>query len=204
MRIRELPVFNLFYRNKEVIRLAIPVFIELILGVGINYINQFMFAGVPEATNAIGQVNQIVNIFTVSFSVLATSSLILITQLKGSNNEEGVRKIYPLTIFLNLIIGIIVCLILVLIAGFIFDWMKVASNIIPYAKLYLYITAPSLIFYSLNQAFSSFLRANKRMIQPTIISLLTNVINVVICAIVLWGINGLDIRSKLIGVGLAT
>lgn len=204
MRIRELPVFNLFYRNKEVIRLAIPVFIELILGVGINYINQFMFAGVPEATNAIGQVNQIVNIFTVSFSVLATSSLILITQLKGSNNEEGVRKIYPLTIFLNLIIGIIVCLILVLIAGFIFDWMKVAPNIIPYAKLYLYITAPSLIFYSLNQAFSSFLRANKRMIQPTIISLLTNVINVVICAIVLWGINGLDIRSKLIGVGLAT
>lgn len=204
MRIRELPVFNLFYRNKEVIRLAIPVFIELILGVGINYINQFMFAGVPEATNAIGQVNQIVNIFTISFSVLATSSLILITQLKGSNNEEGVRKIYPLTIFLNLIIGIIVCLILVLIAGFIFDWMKVASNIIPYAKLYLYITAPSLIFYSLNQAFSSFLRANKRMIQPTIISLLTNVINVVICAIVLWGINGLDIRSKLIGVGLAT
>lgn len=204
MRIRELPVFNLFYRNKEVICLAIPVFIELILGVGINYINQFMFAGVPEATNAIGQVNQIVNIFTVSFSVLATSSLILITQLKGSNNEEGVRKIYPLTIFLNLIIGIIVCLILVLIAGFIFDWMKVASNIIPYAKLYLYITAPSLIFYSLNQAFSSFLRANKRMIQPTIISLLTNVINVVICAIVLWGINGLDIRSKLIGVGLAT
>lgn len=204
MRIRELPLINLFYRNREVIRLAIPVFIELILGVGINYINQFMFSGVPEATNAIGQVNQIVNIFTVSFSVLATSSLILITQLKGSNNEEGVRKIYPLTIFLNLIIGIIVCLILVLIAGFIFDWMNVASNIIPYAKLYLYITAPSLIFYSLNQAFSSFLRANKRMIQPTIISLLTNVINVVICAIVLWGINGLDIRSKLIGVGLAT
>ncbi len=204
MRIRELPVFNLFYRNKEVIRLAIPVFIELILGVGINYINQFMFSGVPEATNAIGQVNQIVNIFTVSFSVLATSSLILITQLKGSNNEEGVKKIYPLTIFLNLIIGIIVCLILILITGFIFDWMKVAPNITPYAKLYLYITAPSLIFYSLNQAFSSFLRANKRMIQPTIISLLTNVINVVICAIVLWGINGLDIRSKLIGVGLAT
>ena len=204
MRIRELPLINLFYRNREVIRLAIPVFIELILGVGINYINQFMFAGVPEATNAIGQVNQIVNIFTVSFSVLATSSLILITQLKGSNNEEGVRKIYPLTIFLNLIIGIIVCLILILIAGFIFVWMKVAPNIIPYAKLYLYITAPSLIFYSLNQAFSSFLRANKRMIQPTIISLLTNVINVVICAIVLWGINGLDIRSKLIGVGLAT
>lgn len=204
MRIRELPVFNLFYRNKEVIRLAIPVFIELILGVGINYINQFMFSGVPEATNAIGQVNQIVNIFTVSFSVLATSSLILITQLKGSNNEEGVKKIYPLTIFLNLIIGIIVCLILILIAGFIFDLMKVAPNIIPYAKLYLYITAPSLIFYSLNQAFSSFLRANKRMIQPTIISLLTNVINVIICAIVLWGINGLDIRSKLIGVGLAT
>ena len=64
---KNLPIFRLFYQNKETIKLALPVFIELILGVSIGYINQFMFAGFPQATNAIGQVNQVTNIFIVSF-----------------------------------------------------------------------------------------------------------------------------------------
>ena len=200
----KLGFFDLFKRNKETVKLAVPVFIELLLNVGINYVNQFMFAGFPVATNAIGQVNQISNIFIVSFSVLSTSSLILITQLRGMDDKESIKKIYPLTLFLNLIIGIIVAIILFLISPFIFNIMQVDSSIIEYAKLYLYITAPSLIFYSINQAFSSFLRANKRMIEPTIISLITNGVNILACVIVLWGISGLTLEQKLIGVGLAT
>lgn len=99
MKKQKFPLFSLFSRNKEVIKLAVPVFIELILGVGIGYVNQFMFAGVPQATNAIGQVNQISNIFIVAFSVLSTSSLILITQLKGLDNEEGIKRFIHLHYF---------------------------------------------------------------------------------------------------------
>ncbi len=201
---KNLPIFRLFYQNKETIKLALPVFIELILGVSIGYINQFMFAGIPQATNAIGQVNQVTNIFIVSFTVLSSSSLILIAQLKGSNNNEGIKKIYPLTLSINLILGLLVCLVLLLISFFIFNLMNVDTQIIPLAKLYLYISAPSLIFYSLNQAYSSFLRANKKMVQPTIISFATNISNIIISAIVIWGIPDLSIEEKIIGVGFAT
>ena len=201
---KNLPIFRLFYQNKETIKLALPVFIELILGVSIGYINQFMFAGIPQATNAIGQVNQVTNIFIVSFTVLSSSSLILITQLKGSNNNEGIKKIYPLTLSINLILGLLICLVLLLISFFIFNLMNVDTQIIPLAKLYLYISAPSLIFYSLNQAYSSFLRANKKMVQPTIISFATNISNIIISAIVIWGIPNLSIEEKIIGVGFAT
>ena len=201
---KNLPIFRLFYQNKETIKLALPVFIELILGVSIGYINQFMFVGIPQATNAIGQVNQVTNIFIVSFTVLSSSSLILITQLKGSNNNEGIKKIYPLTLSINLILGLLVCLVLLLISFFIFNLMNVDTQIIPLAKLYLYISTPSLIFYSLNQAYSSFLRANKKMVQPTIISFATNISNIIISAIVIWGIPGLSIEEKIIGVGFAT
>lgn len=201
---KNLPIFRLFYQNKETIKLALPVFIELILGVSIGYINQFMFVGIPQATNAIGQVNQVANIFIVSFTVLSSSSLILITQLKGSNNNEGIKKIYPLTLSINLILGLLVCLVLLLISFFIFNLMNVDAQIIPLAKLYLYISTPSLIFYSLNQAYSSFLRANKKMVQPTIISFATNISNIIISAIVIWGIPDLSIEEKIIGVGFAT
>ena len=74
--------------------------------------------------------------------------------------------------------------------------MDVDTQIIPLAKLYLYISAPSLIFYSLDQAYSSFLRANKKMIQPTIISFATNISNIIISAIVIWGIPDLSIEEK--------
>ena len=201
---KKLPIFRLFYENLETIKLALPVFIELILGVSIGYINQFMFAGIPQATNAVGQVNQVTNIFIVSFSVLSTSSLILISQLRGNNNLDGIKKIYPLTLFLNLIISLIVCFILLIISLFIFNLMGVDAQIIPLAKLYLYISAPSLIFFSLNQAYSSFLRANKKMVEPTIISFLTNIVNIIISSIVLWGIPNLSIEEKVIGVGFAT
>lgn len=201
---KNLPIFRLFYQNKETIKLALPVFIELILGVSIGYINQFMFAGIPQATNAIGQVNQVTNIFIVSFTVLSSSSLILIAQLKGSNNNEGIKKIYPLTLSINLILGLLICLVLLLISFFIFNLMNVDAQIIPLAKLYLYISASSLIFYSLNQAYSSFLRANKKMVQPTIISFATNISNIIISAIVIWGIPDLSIEEKIIGVGFAT
>lgn len=201
---KKLPIFRLFYENLETIKLALPVFIELILGVSIGYINQFMFAGIPQATNAVGQVNQVTNIFIVSFSVLSTSSLILISQLRGNNNLDGIKKIYPLTLFLNFIISLIVCFILLIISLFIFNLMGVDAQIIPLAKLYLYISAPSLIFFSLNQAYSSFLRANKKMVEPTIISFLTNIVNIIISAIVIWGIPNLSIEEKVIGVGFAT
>lgn len=67
-----------------------------------GYINQFMLAGIPIASNAVSQANQISNIFIVSFSVFSTSSLILITQLKGSGNNELLNKVYSLSFGLTL------------------------------------------------------------------------------------------------------
>ena len=42
------------------------------------------------------------------------------------------------------------------------------------------------------------------MKEPTMISLLTNVTNIIICAIVIFGFQEIDINSKIIGVGSAT
>lgn len=94
-------IFKIFKRNKDIVKLAVPVFLELILSVAMGYINQFMLAGIPIASNAVSQANQISNIFIVSFSVFSTSSLILITQLKGSGNNELLNKVYPLSFWVN-------------------------------------------------------------------------------------------------------
>lgn len=199
-------IFKVFKRNKDIVKLAVPVFLELILSVAMGYINQFMLAGIPIASNAVSQANQISNIFIVSFSVFSTSSLILITQLKGSGNNELLNKVYSLSFWVNFILGVVVSSLVIGLANPLFRMMQVADNVFPCAVMYQYVSGASIIFLALNQVLSSFLRANKKMTQPMLIAVITNVVNAIGVAITLWAFpdGTLDSIQKLIGVGLST
>lgn len=199
-------IFKIFKRNKDIVKLAVPVFLELILSVAMGYINQFMLAGIPIASNAVSQANQISNIFIVSFSVFSTSSLILITQLKGSGNNELLNTVYSLSFWVNFILGVVVSSLVIGLANPLFTMMQVADNVFPYAVMYQYVSGASIIFLALNQVLSSFLRANKKMTQPMLIAVITNVVNAIGVAITLWAFpdGTLDSIQKMIGVGLST
>ena len=199
-------IFKIFKRNKDIVKLAVPVFLELILSVAMGYINQFMLAGIPIASNAVSQANQISNIFIVSFSVFSTSSLILITQLKGSGNNELLNKVYSLSFWVNFILGVVVSSLVIGLANPLFTMMQVNPDVFPYAVMYQYVSGASIIFLALNQVLSSFLRANKKMTQPMLIAVITNVVNAIGVAITLWAFpdGTLDPIQKMIGVGLST
>lgn len=199
-------IFKVFKRNKDIVKLAVPVFLELILSVAMGYINQFMLAGIPIASNAVSQANQISNIFIVSFSVFSTSSLILITQLKGSGNNELLNKVYSLSFWVNFILGVVVSSLVIGLANPLFTMMQVNPDVFPYAVMYQYVSGASIIFLALNQVLSSFLRANKKMTQPMLIAVITNVVNAIGVAITLWAFpdGTLDSIQKMIGVGLST
>ena len=199
-----LPIIRVFKRNKNLIFLAVPVFLELMLSVAMGYVNQFLLSGIPLASNAVSQSNQITNIFVVSFSVLSNSSLILLSQLLGKKNEEeAVGRIYSLSLIINLVLGVIVAGICIGIAFFVFPLMGVDEAVIPYAIRYQIVSAPSLIFQALTNVFSSFLRANKKMAFPTAVAFLTNIVNAGIAALFIWGIPGKEM-DRLVGVALAT
>lgn len=199
-------VFETFKRNTSIVKLAIPVFLELILSVAMGYVNQFMLAGIPLASNAVSQANQIANIFIVSFSVFSTSSLILITQLKGSKNSLALNKVYPLSIWVNLVLGLLVSALVIGLANPLFLVMQVNKEVLPYATMYQYVSGVSIIFLALNQVLSSYLRANKKMTQPMIIAIVTNVTNAIGVAITLWAFpkGMLTPIEQLTGVALST
>ena len=167
---KSLPIIGAFARNKAIVKMAVPVFLELILSVAMGYVTQFLLTPIPLASNGVSQANQIANIFIVSFSVLSSSSLILLCQLVGKGDDESAKKIYPLSVYLNLLIGVIVALAVFGFSFFVFSWMGVKENVIPFAKAFLALTAPSFVFQALTNVFSAFLRANKRMVPPTAIA----------------------------------
>lgn len=202
----QVPIISVFKRNKSIVRLALPIFLELILSVAMGYINQFMLAGIPVASNAVGQSNQINSIFLVSFSVFSTSSLIIITQLRGEKHEEALKTVYPLAFWVNFVLGILVSAFVIGMAVPFFNLMQVNPKVLPYATLYQYVSGASILFLALNQVFSAFLRANKRMTEPMIIAIASNVINAIGVAITLWAIpkDMITVESQVIGVGIST
>lgn len=203
MEASRIPLIRVFKRNGAIVRMAVPVFLELILSVLMGYVNQFLLASIPAASNGVSQSNMIANMFIVSFSVLSTSSLILLTQIRGEH-QLSKDRIYSLSFFLNLIIGIIVSAILMGLSPFVFYWMGVDEEVIPYASQYLLYSSPSLVFYALTNVFGAFLRANKRMVFPTLVALSMNVVNALIAAIFIYGVPGLSEMEKMIGVAIAT
>ena len=122
-------LINTFKRNTYLIKLALPIFLELILQMLIGSVDQLMLTGNKTAVNGIIQANTLTNLVLIVFSVLSTASIILITQLNASGNKESADKIYALSFYFNLVIGILFSAFLYFFCEDIFVAMKVDSSV---------------------------------------------------------------------------
>ena len=73
-------------RPSYLLKLTWPVFVELILQMLVGNIDQFMVGQYSQlAVGAIGNANQILNVLIITFSVISTAAMILISQYLGAN-----------------------------------------------------------------------------------------------------------------------
>ncbi len=192
-------ILNLFKKNKTLITLALPIFLELFFQFLIGVIDSIQISFDQDAVSAINQTNAVINVINLVFAVLGTASIILITQFKGIKDEKNVNKIYCLSFYFNLIVGIIISFILVFGAKTIFNLMGVEERYIDKAIIYMQINGCFSFVIALTTVFSSFLRSNKLMIQSTIVTGIMNIMNVGGNALALFvfnsGIQGVAISS---------
>lgn len=185
----------------NIIKLTIPIFFEMLLAILVSNVDQFMLSThSQEAVSAIGNAGQISWIMILFFQVLGTAALILITQYKGAGHTEDEKKIYPLTLAVNFLIGLVVCFVSIFGIDFILNLMHIEEGrSFEYAGTYMRIAGVSFLFVAISTCFSSFLKANAFVKETMIISLVVNVINVIGNAI---GLYVLDIGVA--GVAWAT
>lgn len=195
-------------KNLNIVILTIPIFFEMLLAILVSNIDQLMLSThSQEAVSAIGNAGQISWIMVLFFQVLGTAALILITQYKGAGKDEQAEAIYPVTLIMNFIIGVIISLISMFGIGLIFTVMNVEEGLtFEYAKTYMQIIGISFLFVAVSNCFGSFLRANAYVKETMIISIIVNVLNVIGNAIGLYvlqlGVAGVaysTLISRLIG-----
>ena len=119
---------------KYLVILIIPIFIELVLQLLAGNVDKIMVQNDDLAT-AINQANSVLDLLVVAVSVLASSSLILISQYKGAKLDDNEREVYRLSYYFYLFVGIILSLLLFALSKPVLMLMQVDSNIIEHANL---------------------------------------------------------------------
>lgn len=168
-------------KQMNIMKLTIPIFFEMLLAILVSNIDQLMLSGYSaEAVAAIGNAGQISWVMILFFQVLGTASLILITQYHGAGRDEEAKAIYPLTLIVNVCIGLVLGIVCLFGIDFILTLLKIEdATTFLYAKQYMQIVGTAFIFMAISNCFSSFLKANALVKETMAISIMVNVINVI-------------------------
>lgn len=184
---------------KTLLLLTLPIFFELILQVLLGNVDKIM-VGNDNSANAINQANSILDVLTMSMSVLAAGSLILINQFKGAKDKESEQKIYSIAFFFNFFLSFVLSLIIFLFADDLFKLMNVSPAFFDEAVIYIKINGAFLFLQAIILSLSTFLRSNALVVQGFIVSAAFNVLNVGLNALFLYGFKITGVR----GVAIAT
>lgn len=191
-------------KKTSLFMLTWPIFIELVLQVLVNNVDQIMISQVSEnAVAAIGNVNQIMNVLVITFSVVTMAATILVSQYLGSKRYNKISEIYSVAVFSNLAFSIVISIILFLFSNSIFSLIKLPTELLAEAKLYMNIVGGGIFLQGIFMTYAAIFRSNGLMKHGMYISVMVNLINIVGNFILLYGIFGLP-KLGIAGVAISS
>lgn len=126
--------------NTPLLRLAGPMFFELLLNTMLNNVDTLMLSHYDEfAVGAVGNANIILFMMNIFFNVIATSTTVVVSQYLGAKRFDKMNMIYTLSIFVNFIAGAILSAAFCLMNPLIMTFLNVSPEMRHYSMMYLYI-----------------------------------------------------------------
>lgn len=188
----------------SIMTLAIPVMIENILQVLFGTVDTYFVGKIgKEAIAGAGITNLIMNIYIAFFTALGVGTTAIVSRNIGANNIENANKAVKQSIIMVLSIGTIFGIINLILSEKILLLLGAEEKVIEYALPYFLSVAVPSIFLCLMMTLSSCLRGAGDTKTPAKIAVVSNIINIVLDYILIFGIfdfKGLGI----LGAGLST
>ena len=190
------------FTNRMIRSLLIPVVLEQLLNSIMGTADTMMVSNVGSAAiSAVSLVDSINILVIQAFSALAAGGAIVCAQYIGQQNKERANESARQVLFIITLISIVVsaiCLgfkkpLLRLIFG------SVEADVMRASEIYFFYTALSFPFIALYDAAASIFRAQDNTKGPMAISMISNIMNIVGNAIMIWGF-----RMGVAGAAIAT
>lgn len=180
------------FTNRMIRSLLIPVVLEQLLNSIMGTADTMMVSNVGSAAiSAVSLVDSINILVIQAFSALAAGGAIVCAQYIGQQNQERANESARQVLFIITLISIVVsaiCLgfkkpLLRLIFG------SVEADVMRASEIYFFYTALSFLFIALYDAAASIFRAQDNTKGPMTISMISNIMNIVGNAIMIWGFH---------------
>lgn len=180
------------FTNRMIRCLLIPVVLEQLLNSIMGTADTMMVSNVGSAAiSAVSLVDSINILVIQAFSALAAGGAIVCAQYIGQQNQERANESARQVLFIITLISIVVsaiCLgfkkpLLRLIFG------SVEADVMRASEIYFFYTALSFPFIALYDAAASIFRAQDNTKGPMTISMISNIMNIVGNAIMIWGFH---------------
>ncbi len=180
------------FTNRMIRSLLIPVVLEQLLNSIMGTADTMMVSNVGSAAiSAVSLVDSINILVIQAFSALAAGGAIVCAQYIGQQNQERANESARQVLFIITLISIVVsaiCLgfkkpLLRLIFG------SVEADVMRASEIYFFYTALSFPFIALYDAAASIFRAQDILKGPMTISMISNIMNIVGNAIMIWGFH---------------
>ena len=180
------------FSNKMLKSILVPVILEQLLNSFMGTADTMMVSNVGStAISAVSLVDSINVLLIQAFSALAAGGTIICAQYMGQRNYERANKSARQVLFIILSISAAVTILCLLfkdpLLHFIFG--KVDADVMEASSVYFLFSAASYPFIALYDSGASIFRAQENTKGPLIISVISNVMNIVGNAILIWGFH---------------
>lgn len=166
--------------NTPLMWIAGPMFMELFLNILLNNVDTMMLSHYSENdVGSVGNANQVLFLLIIMFSVIATSTSVVVAQYLGAKHHDKMNMIYSLAMGVNLAFGIVLSGLLVMFKAPLMTLLNVSPEMMPGSLLYLNIVGGGMFLQACYNVMLQILRCNGHSKVGMYISVVINLINIV-------------------------
>lgn len=196
------------YFNKDsvnkLLKLAIPMFLEMLLGSLLMVVDTLMITKYNEKNVAsIGNAQVVLNFMVVLFNICSVGVGITVSQYIGGGKKEISRKVLSHGMLFNLVLSLLIFFVLFFFNMPLLKMVLTPNDIIEESSNYIKIVSVGLPFLAMTSCISANLKAHSKPYYVTIISFATNFLNVILNYILIYGLCGIPALGY-IGAAIST
>ncbi|WP_246317479.1 MATE family efflux transporter [Paenibacillus agri] len=173
-------------KSYSLLSLTWPIFLENLFGMLLGIVDTMMLSGYSDtAVTAVGLANQVLTIAGMFFGFLTVGTAVVLNQSLGAGRPQDVERISALSLTLNVILGLLISMTLLLFPGVFLNVFKLSGGIMEQGKVFLSIVGSSMLMVAINMTLGTMLRCRGIVKEMMLVSLASNVINIIGVYIVL-------------------
>jgi putative MATE family efflux protein len=181
-----------------------PIFVEFLLLMTLGFVDTFMLSQYDDAAaGAVSAATQITGFLNLVLLIASGGAGVLIAQYIGAGKKIEIEKVVSVSILTNAILGVIVSISMIFFHDDLLGFMKVSSELMPYAKTYLKIVGSFMFIQALMNAMSVTIKSHGRTKEIMYISLAMNLLNIFGDAVFIYGLFGVPVLGVK-GIAMAT